>query len=68
MPLFSEFYKMFMMALSSALDQVWNVIKMQKMIKTLDEMWVFDPMTHVYNRAGFFKFSEKILEEARKVK
>ncbi len=66
MPLFSEFYRVLMMTLSSALEQVSNVIKMQKMIKTLDEMWVFDPMTHIYNRAGFFKFSEKILEEAKR--
>ena len=63
MPLFSEFYRVLMMTLSSALEQVSNVQKLQKMIRTLDEMWVFDPMTHVYNRAGFFKFSEKILEE-----
>ena len=66
MPLFSEYYRILMMALSSALEQVNNVMKMQEMIKTLDEMWVFDPMTHVYNRAGFFKFSEKIQEEARR--
>ncbi|MBQ8007525.1 MAG: GGDEF domain-containing protein, partial [Lachnospiraceae bacterium] len=68
MPLFSEFYRVLMMTLSSALEQVYNVIKMRKMIKTLDEMWVFDPMTHVYNRAGFFKFSEEIVAEARKEK
>mgnify|MGYP002857456199 CR=1 FL=1 len=66
MPLFSEFYRILMMTLSSAIEQVHNVVKMQKMIRTLDEMWVFDPMTHVYNRAGFFKFSEKIIENARK--
>ncbi len=66
MPLFSEFYRVLMMTLSSALEQVSNVKKMQKMIRTLDEMWVFDPMTHVYNRAGFFKFSEKILEESKR--
>ncbi len=65
MPLFSEFYRVLMMTLSSTLEQVANVTKMEKMIKTLDEMWVFDPMTHVYNRAGFFKFSEKTLEDAR---
>ena len=65
MPLFSEFYRVLMLTLSNALEQVYNVIKMQKMIKTLDEMWVFDPMTHVYNRAGFFKFSEEIVESAR---
>lgn len=68
MPMFSEFYRVLMMTLSTALEQVYNVVKMQKMIKTLDEMWVFDPMTHIYNRAGFFKFSEKILEEAEREK
>ncbi len=68
MPLFSEFYRVLMMTLSTALEQVSNVVKMKKMIKTLDEMWVFDPMTHIYNRAGFFKFSEKILEEAKREK
>ncbi len=68
MPLFSEFYRVLMLTLSSALEQTSNVMKMQRMIKTLDEMWVFDPMTHVYNRAGFFKFSEKILEDAKRDK
>ncbi len=68
MPLFSEFYRVLMMTLSSALEQVSNVTKMQAMIKKLDEMWVYDPMTHVYNRAGFFKFSEKIVEDAVRTK
>lgn len=68
MPLFSEFYRVLMMTLSSTMEQVKNIREMQKMIKTLDEMWVFDPMTHVYNRAGFFKFSEKMSDEARSQK
>ncbi|MCR5831273.1 MAG: GGDEF domain-containing protein [Lachnospiraceae bacterium] len=65
MPLFSEFYRVLMMTLSNVLEQVRNVQTMQKMIKTLDEMWVFDPMTHVYNRAGFFKFSEQLSKDAK---
>ncbi len=68
MPLFSEFYRVLIMTLSSSLEQVRNVETMQRMIKTLDEMWVFDPMTHVYNRAGFFKFSEQMSKEARELK
>lgn len=68
MPLFSEFYRVLIMTLSSTLEQVYNIIKMQRMIKTLDEMWVFDPMTHVYNRGGFFKFSEEIVASARREK
>ena len=66
MPFFSEFYRVLIMTLSSALERVRNVQMMKKMIKTLDEMWVFDPMTHVYNRAGFFKFSEEIMQNARR--
>ena len=68
MPLFSEFYRVLMMNLSNSLEQLQNVKKMQKMIRTLDEMWVFDPMTHVYNRAGFFKFSEEIVKQSRENK
>ena len=68
MPLYSEYYRVLIMTLSSSLEQVSNIRKMEKMIKTLDEMWVFDPMTHVYNRAGFFKFSKALSESARKNK
>lgn len=65
MPLVTEFYRIFAINLSNALEQVENLGKMQHMIKTLDEMWVFDPMTHVYNRAGFFKFADEVAEEAK---
>lgn len=63
-PLETEFYRIFNINLSNAIEQVENLGKMQKMIKTLDEMWVFDPMTHVYNRAGFFKFADEVAKEA----
>lgn len=68
MPLYSEFYRIFTINLGNALEHVNNYIKMQEMIKTLDEMWVFDPMTHIYNRAGFYKFADKLVEEAREEK
>lgn len=67
-PIETEFYRIFNINLSSALEQVENFGKMQQMIKTLDEMWVFDPMTHIYNRAGFFKFADEVVNEARKTK
>lgn len=68
MPLETEFYRIFAMNLSSAIEQVDNLSKMRQMIKTLDEMWVFDPMTHVYNRAGFFKFADEVAKEAKSQK
>ena len=65
MPIESEFYRIFAINLGSAIEHTYSYVKMQEMIKKLDEMWVFDPMTHVYNRAGFFKFADEIVREAR---
>ena len=65
MPLETEFYRIFAMNLSNAIEQVDNLTKMRQMIKTLDEMWVFDPLTHIYNRAGFFKFADEIVHKSR---
>ena len=68
MPLETEFYRIFAVNLSNALEQVENLTKMRQMIKTLDEMWVFDPMTHIYNRAGFFKFAAEVAKKAKSSK
>lgn len=65
MPLYSEFYRIFSINLGTALEHISNYEQMQGMIKTLDEMWVFDPMTHIYNRAGFYKFADKMVMDAR---
>lgn len=65
MPTESEFYRIFSINLGSSIEHVFNYGKMQEMIKTLDEMWVFDPMTHVYNRAGFFKYADEMVMNAR---
>lgn len=68
MPIATGFYRILAMNLSNAIEQVDNLCKMKQMIKTLDEMWVFDPMTHIYNRAGFFKFADEIAKEAKSSK
>lgn len=65
MPMKSEFYRIFAINLGNAIEHIQSYTKMQTMIKTLDEMWVFDPMTHVYNRAGFFKFADEKVRDAR---
>lgn len=64
-PFETEFYRLFNISLSNALERVEDIAKMQQMIKTLDEMWIFDPMTHVYNRAGFFKFADEVVKQAK---
>lgn len=65
MPMQSEFYRIFAINLGSTIEHINNYSQMQGMIKKLDEMWVFDPMTHVYNRAGFFKFADEMHSNAK---
>lgn len=65
MPTRSEFYRIFAITLGSTIEHINNVMQMKKMIKRLDEMWVFDPMTHLYNRAGFFKYADEIKQSAK---
>lgn len=64
-PLESNFYHMFLMALSSGLENVRDTIQKQNMIKRLNEMWVYDALTHVYNRAGFLKYADRYVDIAR---
>jgi len=65
MPLQSEFYRIFAITLGSVIEHINSYAKMTEMIDTLDKMWVYDPMTHVYNRAGFFKFANDMLLSAK---
>lgn len=37
---------------------------MEQMIAALDRMWIYDTLTGIYNRAGFFKMSEPIVLDA----
>lgn len=68
MPLESEFYHMFLMNIGNTFENVARYMQMMDMITKLDAMWVYDPMTHIYNRAGFFKFSDEIIHAARRTR
>lgn len=48
---------------SIAFENIRKSMLMGKMIETLDKMWIYDTLTGIYNRAGFFKLSEPIVEE-----
>lgn len=54
-----------MMAISAAIQNVRKTMLLTETVHRLNEMWIYDPMTNVYNRAGFFKYAQGILEEAR---
>lgn len=53
---------------SNALENTRKREVMVQMISTLDRMWIYDTLTGIYNRAGFFKLSEPIVSECIKEK
>lgn len=48
---------------SNAFENIRKLKLMSEMIKTLDKMWIYDTLTGIYNRAGFFKLSDTIVEK-----
>lgn len=48
---------------SDALENIRKTQLMEEMIGTLDKMWVYDTLTGIFNRAGFFKMAEPIIDD-----
>lgn len=49
---------------SNAFENARKQHILEQMISALDRMWIYDTLTGIYNRAGFFKLSENIVKEA----
>lgn len=64
----SRFLRHFIMSLDNALETVRRQDTMNAMLGRLSKMWLYDELTGVNNRAGFHRFSPRILEEAKKRK
>lgn len=62
----NDFFPNWATICSNALENIRKTKIMEEMISTLDKMWVYDTLTGIYNRAGFFKMSEPILEDCIK--
>ncbi len=62
----NDFFPNWCNAASNALENSRKRTVMEQMISALDRMWIYDTLTGIYNRAGFFKLSESIVTEAIK--
>ncbi|MDE7017858.1 MAG: GGDEF domain-containing protein [Lachnospiraceae bacterium] len=62
----SRFLRHFIMSLNNALETVRRQDTMSAMLGRLSRMWLYDELTGVNNRAGFNRFSSRIIEEARR--
>lgn len=61
----SEWFHLFIMNINNALENVRKQEVMNAMVERLNRMWVYDTLTGIFNRAGFFKFSPAIIKEAK---
>lgn len=62
----SELFHLFIMNINNALENIRKQNMLNSMVQKLNRMWVYDTLTGIFNRAGFFKFAPNIIEEARK--
>lgn len=60
-PLKSELFYSWVMNIGVGLENIRKWILLNETVKRLNGMWVYDMLTHIYNRAGFFHFSAQLL-------
>ncbi len=60
----SELFHLFIMNINNALENLRKQNMLNAMLQKLNRMWVYDTLTGVFNRAGFFKFAPSIIREA----
>lgn len=64
----NDYYHMFIMNMGNGIQSIKEYNKMQDMIKMLDERWIYDALTQVYNRGGFFKYAEEYIQITKTVR
>lgn len=60
----NDYFTNWCIVASNAFENTRKQHIMEQMISALDRMWIYDTLTGIYNRAGFFKLSENIVKEA----
>lgn len=61
----SELFHLFIMNINNALENIRKQNLLNAMVEKLNKMWIYDTLTGVFNRAGFFKFAYRVIAEAR---
>ena len=61
-PLKSELFFSWVLNIGIGLENIrkWNMLNAT--VNRLNSMWVYDMLTHVYNRAGFYHYAGKLLQ------
>ncbi len=60
----NDFFPNWCTIVSNALENCRIRTILEQMVSALDRMWIYDTLTGIYNRAGFFKLSEYTVNES----
>lgn len=58
-------FQNWIMNISNALENIRKQGELKRLVKKLNQVWMLDNLTQIYNRAGFFHSTEKMLKECR---
>lgn len=61
----SDLFHLFVMNINNALENVRKQNMLNAMVQKLNKMWIYDSLTGVFNRAGFFRFAYDMVTEAK---
>ena len=65
LPYNSTQFQVWLMNISNALENMRKQSELKRLVKKLRDVWMLDSLTQIYNRAGFFHFADKLLEECK---
>ncbi len=67
-PLKSELFFSWVLNIGIGLENIRKWCMLNQTVKQLNSMWVYDMLTHVYNRAGFFHYADALLKQLQEEK
>lgn len=65
LPYNSTQFQVWLMNISNALESIRKQEELKSLVKKLRDVWMLDSLTQTYNRAGFFHFADKLMEECK---
>lgn len=66
LPLEHSLYYSWLMNIGIGLENIRKWMLLKDTVVKLNGMWVYDMLTHLYNRAGFFHYAKTMLEDMQK--
>ena len=64
-PLEDGLYYAWLMNIGIGLENIRKWLLLKDTVVKLNQMWVYDMLTHLYNRAGFFHYAKPMLSKLR---